>query len=131
MEILLTRSVSTKASSTASHSSSSLSATRDQVTYLYRLTPGLATSSHAAACAALFGIDVSVIARADEVSSLLSKFEISKLIDVDMSSAERSALNNSEWRARRFLTWEMTGADEDDVESLTQKIKEVLLLSDV
>lgn len=124
MEIMLTRSAGTRTTSATSQSTSTLNS-RDQVAYLHRLTPGLATSSHAAACASLFGIEESIIVRAEAVSALLAKFEIAKLIDVNMSDAERDELNTSERRARRFLKWEID-EEEDDVESLTQKIRDIL-----
>lgn len=72
-------------------------------TYLYKLSPGIVTSSHALGCAALFGVPIQVQLRGQRVSELLSKHEILELVDVEMSEEEVEELDQVEEIVRRFL----------------------------
>ncbi|KWU42860.1 hypothetical protein RHOSPDRAFT_35589 [Rhodotorula sp. JG-1b] len=94
----------------------------ENLTYLYRLCPGLAVSSNALACAGLFGIPPEVLSRAAFVTDCLSTFQLDKLMlkAVDeMEPSEKAELQEAERIAREFLAWEeeLGGSDaEDEVE---------------
>ncbi|KAG0150073.1 hypothetical protein CROQUDRAFT_668766 [Cronartium quercuum f. sp. fusiforme G11] len=85
-------------------------------TYLYKLAPGLVTSSHALGCAALFGAPIHVRLRASRVSELLSKHEGLELIDEQLSEEATEEMNRLESVVRRFL--ETDFGDEGDVEDV-------------
>ncbi|MBW0494759.1 hypothetical protein O181_034474 [Austropuccinia psidii MF-1] len=70
-------------------------------TYLYKLEPGLVSSSHALGCALLAGVPRHVRLKAERVSYLLSRFEILELLDVQMEEDEREELSKMEEVVRR------------------------------
>ncbi|KAI9616097.1 hypothetical protein KEM48_005354 [Puccinia striiformis f. sp. tritici PST-130] len=72
-------------------------------TYLYKLAPGLVSSSHAMGCAAQAGIPRHIRLKADRVSLLLSRFEILELLDVQLEEDEREELGIMEQVVRRFV----------------------------
>lgn len=80
----------------------------ERITYLYRVAPGLAYSSNAAQCAAIFGLPGSTVARAQYVSKLLATHDLHKLLEEQMSEAELRDLQVAEEVARRFLGWDLT-----------------------
>ncbi|GAA5977825.1 hypothetical protein JCM10908_005110 [Rhodotorula pacifica] len=87
----------------------------ENLTYLYRLAPGLAVSSNALACASIFGIPPVFISRAAFVTNCVSTFQLDKLTlkNVDeMDATEKAELAEAEEIARRFLAWDL-GKDED------------------
>lgn len=93
---------------------------------LTRLKAGLATSSHAIACAALYNIPTDpYLIRAERVTKLLIQFEMDELFNEDLSEAEINQLKESEKIVRRFIEWDLEGGEED-FESLLERLKEVL-----
>ncbi|KAL4070005.1 DNA mismatch repair protein MutS [Scleroderma yunnanense] len=83
----------------------------ERITYLYRVAPGLAYSSNAAQCAAMFGLPARTVARAQYVSKLLATHDLNKLLEEQMSEAELRDLQVAEEVARRFLAWDLTSED--------------------
>ncbi|KAH9821620.1 muts domain V-domain-containing protein [Melampsora americana] len=83
-------------------------------TYLYKLSPGLVTSSHALGCAALFGAPMHVRLRAQGVSEALSKHEMLELMDTGMSEERIEELNRFEDVVRRFLRTDFGDLDGDE-----------------
>ncbi|KAM0753707.1 P-loop containing nucleoside triphosphate hydrolase protein [Meredithblackwellia eburnea MCA 4105] len=80
MDVLIQPSIASTASSTAGtseRSTSKSSGMAQQITYLYRLQPGLSASSNAASCALQFGISRATVDRASFVSELISSEKIS------------------------------------------------------
>ncbi|KAI5479415.1 hypothetical protein MNV49_003559 [Pseudohyphozyma bogoriensis] len=126
MEILLPE-PSTKNSSTT-EDLSSVTATDNQITYLYRLAPGLATKSHAAACASLFGINDEVIARANYVSERLSRFEIDALVLEELDEEEKAELADVERVTERFLEWDLSEevCGEMELDEVLQRLRAVV-----
>ncbi|GJN92911.1 hypothetical protein Rhopal_005953-T1 [Rhodotorula paludigena] len=105
----------------------------ENVTYLYRLSPGLALLSHATSCAQLFGLAPGICARAAEVSRLVSAGSIDALAlqDVDeLGADERAEWEEAEEIARRLVELAVAreGADEDEqsVEAIKDKLRWVL-----
>ncbi|KAF7314371.1 DNA mismatch repair protein 5 [Mycena kentingensis (nom. inval.)] len=87
----------------------------EKITYLYRVAEGLCWESHAAKCAEIFGVPTRIVERAQHVSQLLSAHELGKLLDEEMSEAERKDLENAEAVCRRFLEWDLEGDGGGDV----------------
>lgn len=96
---------------------------------LHSLSSGLASSSHAAACASLFGIDAATVERATQISDLLARFEMDKIVGAELGEEERQDLEESEEVARRFLEWEI-GGEAREVDELVRRIGEVLRLEE-
>ncbi|KDE06931.1 hypothetical protein MVLG_02818 [Microbotryum lychnidis-dioicae p1A1 Lamole] len=105
--------------------SSSGSTCSAEVTYLFKVMPGLSLNSHAAACASLFGVDDRTIERAIQVTELIQKFEIATLVNEALSEEEADDLRESELIARRFLEWDLESEDWEDleVEEVRQRVK--------
>lgn len=98
-----------------------------------RLAPGISSSSHAAACAARFGIDQTTVARATEITNLLSRFEIDALFNEDLDAEETKELEESEEIARRLIAWDFGETDveegleeEDEKEIILVKLRACL-----
>ncbi|KII86749.1 hypothetical protein PLICRDRAFT_164045 [Plicaturopsis crispa FD-325 SS-3] len=85
----------------------------EKVTYLYRVAPGLALASHAAQCAALFGIPKRVVERAQHVTRLLTTNELRLLLDEAMTAEEERDLEDAEAMCRRYLAWDFSAEDGD------------------
>lgn len=75
----------------------------DRVVCLYRLSPGISTTSHAAACARQYGIAQRVLDRAQQVSDAFAHCDITSLLDRVMTKKEEAALQDTEAVARRFI----------------------------
>ncbi|GAA5874385.1 hypothetical protein JCM8547_005384 [Rhodosporidiobolus lusitaniae] len=89
---------------------------KEQLTYLYRLSPGLSLTSHAASCALLFGLPLSIVARASHITRLVSTFSLDEL-DLEEkrgeeAERERKEVEEGERVARGLLRWEF-GEDEE------------------
>ncbi|SCV67929.1 BQ2448_50 [Microbotryum intermedium] len=133
MQIIINDSSATSRSGTSKRaggrvgrtSASSASTSSAEVTYLFKVAPGLSLNSHAAACASLFGIDDSTIQRAIQVTELIQKFEIATLVNEGLTDEEANDLRKSEMIARRFLEWDLDTEDWEDVEveELRQRLK--------
>ncbi|EGG05517.1 uncharacterized protein MELLADRAFT_116742 [Melampsora larici-populina 98AG31] len=124
-------------STNAHQSNSNRSSTDLEPTYLYKLSPGLVTLSHALGCAALFGAPIHVRLRAQGVSEALSKHEMLELMDDGMSDDQAQELDRLEGVVRRFL---MTDFEKENLEDerigtedqdeVMKHLKEVILQMD-
>ncbi|KAI9573599.1 DNA mismatch repair protein MutS [Boletus coccyginus] len=98
----------------------------EKIMYLYRVAPGLSLSSHAAQCAAMFGLPRRVVARAQYVSELLVQHELGKLLEEKMTDEERLDLQAAEEVARRFLEWDLTSDEAVYQTGVKARLAEVL-----
>lgn len=102
-----------------------------------RLTPELTLTSNAAECALIHGISEEIVERAREVrlvrsqatsgypsdnSRLIATFQITSLIDAQLTDADRDEMALHEELARQFLNWNL---DDDEMDVLGEL--EVLL----
>ncbi|KAL9090364.1 MAG: hypothetical protein Q9159_001991 [Coniocarpon cinnabarinum] len=98
-------------------------ASRQHVTYLYNLTPGLSSASFGTVCASLNGIAEDVITRAQELTALQTEGEDLTVACATLSQEEASELVVAERVAREFLTRDVgrdaRGMVEDMLESDT------------
>lgn len=85
-------------------------ATEDQVTHLFKLVLGRSTSSFGSRCAAMNGIDATVIERAETIMILLARNEDLEAACAQLSDKEVNRLSEAEAVARTFL--------EQDIEPL-------------
>ncbi|KIK91641.1 hypothetical protein PAXRUDRAFT_796689 [Paxillus rubicundulus Ve08.2h10] len=116
MQVLFTSSTGDVLDSDRSFTSESPSENRilrapapgEKIMYLYRVASGLSVSSHAAQCAAMFGLPRHVVSRAQYVSELLAEHELGKLLEEQMSDEERLDLQVAEGISRQFLEWDLT-----------------------
>ncbi|EIW81045.1 hypothetical protein CONPUDRAFT_90104 [Coniophora puteana RWD-64-598 SS2] len=97
-----------------------------KITYLYRVAPGLSVSSHAAQCAAFFGLPTRVVNRAEYVSELLAEHEIGTLLDEDLDAKERAELEDAESICRDFLAWDLTGDEAMKQTNVKESLHDVL-----
>ncbi|KAH7915490.1 DNA mismatch repair protein MutS [Hygrophoropsis aurantiaca] len=96
----------------------------EKITYLYRVAPGLSLNSHAAQCAAMFGVPRRVVERAHYVSQLLAAHELGDLLEEDMTADEQKDLEDAETICRRFLTWDL----QSDEATEQTNVKDVLAM---
>lgn len=96
-------------------------------TYLYKLAPGLVSSSHALGCASQAGVPRYIRLRAERVSLLLSRFEILELLDVQMDEEEREELAKMEAIARRFVATEFDKNDMPTDRDWIAYLREIVL----
>ncbi|GAA6050088.1 hypothetical protein NBRC10513_001384 [Rhodotorula toruloides] len=90
----------------------------DELTYLYRLAPGLSLSSHALSCSSLFGIPPTLLSRASTITHALSTFSLDSLILAnEMDEDERRELCEAEGVGRRFVGWEVPAEGEGEMEA--------------
>lgn len=75
----------------------------DQVTYLFRLTPGRSASSFGSRCAAMNGVDGAVVQRADAIALLLARGEDLRAACARLTERETEGLQEAELIARNFL----------------------------
>lgn len=78
-------------------------ATEDQVTHLFKLVLGRSTSSFGSRCAAMNGIDASVVERAETIMLLLARNEDLEAACATLSDKEAERLSEAEAVARVFL----------------------------
>ncbi|BGP33912.1 hypothetical protein JCM10296v2_005721 [Rhodotorula toruloides] len=102
----------------------------DELTYLYRLAPGLSLSSHALSCSSLFGIPPTLLSRAATITHALSTFSLDSLAHSDgMSEEERRDLQEAEGVGRRFVGWEVPAEGEEmeaeEVRALVRSLLDV------
>lgn len=97
-----------------------------KITYLYRVAPGLSVNSHAAQCAAFFGLPTRVVNRAEYVSELLAEHEIGKLLDEDLDTKERAELEDAESVCRDFLAWDLTSDEAAKQTNVKESLHDVL-----
>ncbi|KAF9221022.1 hypothetical protein BS17DRAFT_713109 [Gyrodon lividus] len=98
----------------------------EKITYLYRVAPGHSLSSHAAQCAAIFGLPHRIASRAQYVSELLAEHELGKLLEEQMTDEERLDLQAAEEVARRFLEWNLTSDEAAHQSGVKARLAEVL-----
>ncbi|EJU03123.1 hypothetical protein DACRYDRAFT_50578, partial [Dacryopinax primogenitus] len=99
----------------------------EHITYLYRVAPGLAETSHAARCAMLQGVPRRVIERAEYVTRLISQDDIDQLLNEDLTDAERLELEAAEDVMKRFVAWDLEKWNTDeDLPDLREELKMVL-----
>lgn len=81
----------------------------DQVTYLFRLTPGRSASSFGSRCAAMNGVDAAVVQRADALTLLLARGEDLRAACARLSDRENQMLEEAESVARDFVEMDLDG----------------------
>lgn len=82
----------------------------DQVTCLFRLTPGRCASSFGSRCAAMNGVDEAVVQRADTISLLLARGEDLRAACARLSEQEMGRLEEAELVARDFLEMDFSAS---------------------
>ncbi|TKX25294.1 MutS domain V-containing protein 1 [Elsinoe australis] len=95
------------APSTASSTSSS--ASEDQITYLYALQAGRSSSSYGTVCARMNGVPEDIVRHAEEVIGMAERGEDLVAVCARVSEGERGELRDAEAVARRFLTGDIGG----------------------
>ncbi|KAG8713515.1 MutS protein msh5 [Ceratobasidium sp. 394] len=83
-----------------------------EVTYLYKVTPGLCLESYAAECAQSYGLRSDIVERARFVSDVLKRDEIGLLLDEEMTAEEEAELEECAEICQRFVRWQMSAQDE-------------------
>ncbi|KIK07942.1 hypothetical protein K443DRAFT_128726 [Laccaria amethystina LaAM-08-1] len=106
----------THASSTTNEDRAHKLGPGEKITYLYRVGEGLSLESHAAKCAAMFGIPTRMVERAEYVSQLISAHELGRLLDEEMTVEERAELEDAEAVCRRFLEWNLSPEENEGVD---------------
>ncbi|KAJ5553509.1 DNA mismatch repair protein MutS core [Penicillium frequentans] len=80
----------------------------DQVTYLYNFREGRSNKSFGTICAAINGIDASIVSRANEIGSLAARGENLIAACAAISAEEMQALQIADSLARKFLAIDLT-----------------------
>ncbi|KAF8420824.1 DNA mismatch repair protein MutS [Tirmania nivea] len=101
----------------------------DQITYLYKLEAGRSTSSFGTCCAALNGIDATIVSRAEDLILLAARGEDLTLACLILSDSEKMELEQAEKIAREFLTWDFWKDTEEGGEGKDMRAKLQELLS--
>ncbi|KAJ5634012.1 DNA mismatch repair protein MutS core [Penicillium herquei] len=83
----------------------------DQVTYLYNFRKGRSNKSFGTICAAINGIDASIVSRANEIASLAARGENLIAACAAITDEEMQALQHAESMARKFLEVDLTGTE--------------------
>ncbi|KAM0790292.1 hypothetical protein ACM66B_005594 [Microbotryomycetes sp. NB124-2] len=122
-------------------SSSDMGPAFADLTYLYRVAPGTASTSHALTCAALFGIPSRVLDRAQFVTNALSTFDMDSVVNETLDDNEtrasafiderdRKEVEQCEMVAKRLIDWDLDDeewADEDvQVSKIRTKLADIL-----
>ncbi|CAE6476796.1 unnamed protein product [Rhizoctonia solani] len=94
-----------------------------EITYLYKVTPGLCLDSYAAQCARVYGINKSIVERARFASMVVSRNEIGLLLDEGMPREQMEELEVRAAICQRFVSWKMSV--DDDV-GVKDRLREVL-----
>lgn len=82
--------------------------------FLYALVPGRATTSFGVRCAAINGVDVKVVQRAEEIAALLASQKDLQSACADLSDDEAKGLERAETVSRRLLTVELEDTGSHD-----------------
>lgn len=99
---------------------------QDQVTYLFRLTPGRSTSSFGSRCAAMNGVDAVVVQRADALNLLLARGEDLRTACARLSARENQTLEDAESIARHFVEMDLEDNSQKEDHSTTPLLREQL-----
>lgn len=83
----------------------------DQITYLYNFVPGRSISSFGTCCAAMNGIDPSIVERADELILLSARGEDLIAACAQVSKGEADELEGAEKVGRHFLEHDFPFSD--------------------
>lgn len=95
----------------------------EQVTYLFRLSPGRCTSSFGGRCAAMSGVDEAVVQRSDVIALLLARGEDLRAACARLSRAETKRLEEAELAARTFLEVDFSGLSAGTKSKMTDDAK--------
>lgn len=104
----------------------------DQVTYLFCVVPGRSSSSFGSRCAAMNGVELAVVERADAIALLLARGEDLRAACTRLSESETEKLEEAESVAREFLEMDMlsplarNGATADGSPALRETLRNVL-----
>ncbi|KZO96953.1 hypothetical protein CALVIDRAFT_514241 [Calocera viscosa TUFC12733] len=99
----------------------------ETITYLFRVAPGLALTSHAARCALLHGIPRRLVERAEHVTRLVAQDDIGQILNEALSEKERLELEAAEDVMKRFLTWDLGKWNtEGDLPDLRSELQDIL-----
>ncbi|KAL2111144.1 hypothetical protein VUR80DRAFT_243 [Thermomyces stellatus] len=79
----------------------------NEVTFLYALVPGRATTSFGVRCAAINGVDTRVVRRAEEITALLTSQKDLQSACVELSDSEAQELERAEAVSRMVLSVEL------------------------
>ncbi|RPA81666.1 hypothetical protein BJ508DRAFT_369742 [Ascobolus immersus RN42] len=112
MSILLpTPSTTNSRPSTSTSYTSTLASGQDPITYLYKLTPGISTSSFGTTCALLSGISPAIVDRAEELIVLAAQNgrDLVGAVCGRLGREEMEEVVECEGIARRFLEVEWEG----------------------
>ncbi|CDM30496.1 DNA mismatch repair protein MutS, type 1 [Penicillium roqueforti FM164] len=99
-------------------------AAEDQITYLYNFRPGRSSQSFGTMCAAMNGIDPSVISRANEFTSLSARGENIIVACSVLSSEEMQDLEEANSLVRHFLEIDFSQGDSDHVKAVFEGLFE-------
>nr|DBA11333.1 TPA_inf: MSH5 [Pseudozyma hubeiensis] len=100
-----------------------LASTYSSLTYLYRLRPGFAETSHACHCARLCGVPESVVERADRIccvglrewndaEAVRDEEVVRRLMQLQLGNGEEEERDMDEAEAERMLRWVLDGDPE-------------------
>ncbi|KAF3764856.1 hypothetical protein M406DRAFT_259223 [Cryphonectria parasitica EP155] len=105
----------------------------DQVTFLFRLTPGRCASSFGSRCAAMNGVDEAVVQRSDAIALLLARGDDLRAACARLTEQETEKLEEAELVAREFLEMNLSGPSsrhkdkaQDESKSIRAQLRKVL-----
>lgn len=94
-----------------------------QMTYLYRLADGPSNSSFALNCAAMNGVPMGVVHRAEQLLAVIKSGE--NLVDVmtPLSNQERGDLRHAERVIKKFAKWDYR---KESIDTIVSALREIL-----
>ncbi|KAJ9476686.1 MutS-like protein [Pseudozyma hubeiensis] len=113
-----------------------LASTYNSLTYLYRLRPGFAETSHACHCARLCGVPESVVERADRIAcaglrawndaeAVRDEEVVRRLMQLQLGNGEEEEREVDDEAAKRMLRWVLQG-DPVDGEEVSRAVMQVV-----
>ncbi|KAH7326765.1 muts domain V-domain-containing protein [Stachybotrys elegans] len=88
-----------------------ISGSEDHITYLFKLTPGVSSSSFGSKCAALNGVPAAIVERSETICSLLARNEDLVSACAQLSDDEEKRLQEAEAVARLFIQQDLSTRD--------------------